>query len=132
MNGLRLRMREAKFPVGRVVATPGALAALEQAGQTRHAGGLLSGEEIGGYDDFGKTKDNVVYHTHREVPSLLVLTIVLSNRLAHRRVEPRKFVPGKNSALIQTHTRFSGQLVMVAVSERDRTHVFERALRRAG
>ncbi len=33
MNGLRLRMREAKFPVGRVVATPGALAALEQAGQ---------------------------------------------------------------------------------------------------
>ncbi len=33
MNGLRLRMREAKFPVGRVVATPGALATLEQAGQ---------------------------------------------------------------------------------------------------
>ena len=33
MNGLRLRMREAKFPVGRVVATPDALAALEQAGQ---------------------------------------------------------------------------------------------------
>ncbi len=33
MNGLRLRMREAKFPVGRVVATPSALAALEQAGQ---------------------------------------------------------------------------------------------------
>ncbi len=33
MNGLRLRMIQAKFPVGRVVATPGALAALEQAGQ---------------------------------------------------------------------------------------------------